>query len=244
MLLEVKDLHVHYGRLAALRGVSIQVEEGQIACIVGPNGAGKSTTLLAISAVLKASQGSIVFDGQPLAGKTPEQAAELGISQVPEGRHIFTSLTVEENLEVGAAIRKDKDRIRKDFNRVLETFPILAERRKQAAGKLSGGEQQMLAIGRSLMTNPRLMTIDEPSLGLAPKIVDRVYEVVVDLQRTRGLTLLIVEQSAERALKAAHRLYVLRSGEIQLDGLAADLQDGQAVHQAYFGFHKPGKVEF
>ncbi len=244
MLLEVKDLHVHYGRLAALRGVSIQVEEGEIACIVGPNGAGKSTTLLAISAVLKASQGSIVFDGQSLAGKTPEQAAELGISQVPEGRHIFTALTVEENLEVGAAIRKDKDRIRKDFNRVLETFPILAERRKQAAGKLSGGEQQMLAIGRSLMTNPRLMTIDEPSLGLAPKIVDRVYEVVVDLQRTRGLTLLIVEQSAERALKAAHRLYVLRSGEIQLDGLAADLQDGQAVHQAYFGFHKPGKVEF
>ncbi len=244
MLLDVKDLHVHYGRLAALRGVSIAVEEGEIACIVGPNGAGKSTTLLAISAVLKTTQGSISFDGRSLAGKRAEEVAALGISPVPEGRHIFTALSVEENLGVGAAVRKDKDRIRKDFDRVLETFPILAERRKQSAGKLSGGEQQMLAIGRSLMTNPRLMTIDEPSLGLAPRIVDRVYEVLVDLQRTRGLTLLIVEQSAERALKAADTIYVLRSGLIQLRGKAAGLQDGEAVHQAYFGFTQPGKVDF
>ncbi len=244
MLLDVKDLHVHYGRLAALRGVSIAVEEGEIACIVGPNGAGKSTTLLGISAVLKPTQGSISFKGESLAGKSPEEVAEMGISQVPEGRHIFTALSVEENLQVGAAVRKDKDKIRQDFERVLETFPILAERRKQSAGKLSGGEQQMLAIGRSLMTNPRLMTIDEPSLGLAPKIVDRVYEVLVDLQRTRGLTLLIVEQSAERALKAADTIYVLRSGEIQLRGDAADLQDGHAVHKAYFGFTQSGKVEF
>ncbi|MEQ8655118.1 MAG: ABC transporter ATP-binding protein [Kiloniellales bacterium] len=244
MLLDVKDIHVHYGRLAALRGISISIEEGEIACIVGPNGAGKSTTLLAISAVLKPTEGAISFNGQALAGMSPEQVAEMGISQVPEGRHIFTALSVEENLHVGAAVRKDKDKIRKDFERVLETFPILAERRKQSAGKLSGGEQQMLAIGRSLMTSPRLMTIDEPSLGLAPKIVDRVYEVLVDLQRTRGLTLLIVEQSAERALKAADTIYVLRSGEIQLRGKAAELQDGKAVHQAYFGFSQPGKVEF
>ncbi|MEO1190434.1 MAG: ABC transporter ATP-binding protein [Pseudomonadota bacterium] len=246
MLLEVQDLHIHYGRLTALRGVNLQVQEGEIACIVGPNGAGKSTTLLAISSVLTPTQGSITFDGQEIHKRSPEEVVTLGISQVPEGRHIFTGLSVEENLQVGAAVRTDKEQIRKDFDRVLETFPILGERRRQSAGKLSGGEQQMLAIGRALMTNPRLMTIDEPSLGLAPKIVDRVYEVVIDLQRTRGLTLLIVEQSSERALKAAHTVYVLRNGEIQLKGDAADLQDGKEVHKAYFGFthEHEGEVEF
>jgi branched-chain amino acid transport system ATP-binding protein len=247
MLLEVKDLHVHYGRLAALRGVSLNVEEGEIACIVGPNGAGKSTTLLSISGVLAPTQGTITFDGIAINGSRPEYVAELGISQVPEGRHIFTSLSVDENLQVGAATRNDKEDIRKDYARVLELFPILGERRRQSAGKLSGGEQQMLAIGRALMTNPRFLTIDEPSLGLAPKIVDQVYEVLIDLRERRGLTLLLVEQSSERALKSADRLYVLRSGEMQLEGKTADLQDGKAVHKAYFGFtheHDADEVEF
>jgi branched-chain amino acid transport system ATP-binding protein len=172
--------------------------------------------------------------------------AALGISQVPEGRHIFTTLTVEENLRVGAAIRTDKAAVQQDYERVLDLFPVLAERRRQSAGKLSGGEQQMLAIGRALMTNPRFLTIDEPSLGLAPKVVDRVYEVLTELRRSRGLTLLIVEQSSERALKSADRIYVLRSGLMRLEGLAKDLQDGQAVHAAYFGFAegKDHKVDF
>ncbi|WP_416899125.1 MAG: ABC transporter ATP-binding protein [Minwuia sp.] len=217
-MLEVTDLHVQYGRLVALRGVSISVKEGEIACIVGPNGAGKSTTLLSISSVLQPTEGTITFDGQTVNGMRAEDVARMGISQVPEGRHIFTSLSVEENLQVGAAVRKDKGAIRKDMNRIFETFPILGERRNQPAGKLSGGEQQMLAIGRALMTNPRFMTIDEPSLGLAPKIVDRVYEVVTELREKQGLTLLIVEQSSERALKAADTLYVLRNGAIQLGG--------------------------
>jgi branched-chain amino acid transport system ATP-binding protein len=235
MLLEVKDLHVHYGRLAALRGVSLSVAEGEIACIVGPNGAGKSTTLLAISSVLSPTNGTITFAGGPLNGKRPEAVAALGISQVPE-----------ENLRVGAAIRRDAPRVQEDYERVLDLFPVLAERRRQSAGKLSGGEQQMLAIGRALMTSPRFLTIDEPSLGLAPKIVDRVYEVLTELRRSQGLTLLIVEQSSERALKTADKIYVLRSGQIRLEGMAKDLQDGEAVHSAYFGFAEghDHKVDF
>jgi branched-chain amino acid transport system ATP-binding protein len=242
-MLEVSDLHVQYGRLTALRGISLSVKEGEIACIVGPNGAGKSTTLLAISAVLNPASGQISFDGHTVNGMRAEDVARMGISQVPEGRHIFTALTVEENLQVGAAVRKDKAAIKADMDRVIDTFPILGERRTQPAGKLSGGEQQMLAIGRALMTNPRFMTIDEPSLGLAPKIVDRVYEVLIDLREKQGLTLLIVEQSSERALKAADTLYVLRNGEIQLAGNAADLQDGKEVHKAYFGFSEEHEGE-
>jgi branched-chain amino acid transport system ATP-binding protein len=242
-MLEVKDLHVQYGRLTALRGISLTVKKGEIACIVGPNGAGKSTTLLAISSVLNPAGGQITFDGTAVNGMRAEDVARMGISQVPEGRHIFTALTVEENLQVGAAVRKDKAAIRTDMERIFDTFPILGERRTQPAGKLSGGEQQMLAIGRALMTNPRFMTIDEPSLGLAPKIVDRVYEVLIDLREKQGLTLLIVEQSSERALKAADTLYVLRNGEIQLAGSAADLQDGKEVHKAYFGFSEEHEGE-
>ncbi len=238
MLLAVEDIHVHYGRVPAVRGVSIGVAEGEIVCVVGPNGAGKSTTLLTISGVLRPSQGTITFDGESVIGLTPEAVARKGISQVPEGRHVFTTLSVEENLRLGTRMRRDRGEIEADFKRVLELFPVLAERRKGAAGKLSGGEQQMLVIGRALLTNPRIMTIDEPSLGLAPNLVDRVYEVLLELRESRGLTLLIVEQSSERALKAADRIYVLRSGEIQLQGDAAELQDGERVRQAYFGFTK------
>lgn len=236
MLLEVDNLHVHYGRLAALRGISLKVEEGEIVCIVGPNGAGKSTTLLTISGVLTPTEGSVRFDSKPLAGLGPEAIVHLGISQVPEGRHVFTTLSVEENLRIGTFMRKDKAEVEREYRRVLELFPALAERVGIAAGKLSGGEQQMLVIGRALLTKPRIMAIDEPSLGLAPNLVDRVYSVLHELRERQGLTMLIVEQSSERALKSADRLYVLRSGEIQLEGSTADLQDGELVHQAYFGF--------
>ena len=164
-MLEVSDLHVQYGRLTALRGISLSVREGGIASIVGPNGAGKSTTLNAISGVLTPAGGEIRFNGTPLAGKSPEQVAALGITQVPEGRHIFTTMSVDENLQVGAALRNDKAEIARDYDRVMETFPILSERRRQSAGKLSGGEQQMLAIGRALMSQPKLIMIDEPSLS-------------------------------------------------------------------------------
>lgn len=236
-ILEVSDLQVQYGRLTALRGVSLSIEEGGIAAVVGPNGAGKSTTLNAVSGVLTPLAGEILFEGKSLLGSSPEQVAALGITQVPEGRHIFTTMTVDENLQVGAALRKDKADIKRDYDRVLETFPILGDRRRQSAGKLSGGEQQMLAIGRALMTQPRLIMIDEPSLGLAPKIVDRVYEILMELRASRGLTLLIVEQSSERALRASDTIYVLRNGQVQLSGATADLQDGEAVQQAYFGFN-------
>ena len=236
MLLNVENITVHYSRLPAVRDVSVSVEEGEIVCIVGPNGAGKSTTLLSISGVLNPTNGNITFDGNKISGMTPEAVAHSGISQVPEGRHVFTTLSVEENLRIGTSMRKDRSNIAKDFKHVLDIFPVLAERRRQSAGKLSGGEQQMLVIGRALLTNPRIMTIDEPSLGLAPNLVDRVYETLLDLRENRGLTLLIVEQSSERALKAADRLYVLRSGSIQLEGSATALQDGEKVRQAYFGF--------
>ena len=236
MLLEVDNLHVHYGRLAALRGVSLKVAEGEIVCIVGPNGAGKSTTLLTISGVLKPTEGSITFDSKPLANMGPETIARLGISQVPEGRHVFTTLSVEENLRIGTYMRRDKAGIEREYRQVLELFPALAERIRTPAGKLSGGEQQMLVIGRALLTKPRIMAIDEPSLGLAPNLVDRVYAVLLELREREGLTLLIVEQSSERALKAADRVYVLRSGQVQLEGKSVDLQDGELVHQAYFGF--------
>ncbi|MEM6440570.1 MAG: ABC transporter ATP-binding protein [Pseudomonadota bacterium] len=235
-MLEVEDLQVRYGRLTALRGIAFSVAEGEVACIVGPNGAGKSTTLNTISGVLRPAEGEVRFGGQMISGLSPEKIAGLGVTQVPEGRHIFTGLSIEENLKVGAALRRDAEETKRDMDRIYDTFPILGERRSQPAGKLSGGEQQMLAISRALMTRPRLMTVDEPSLGLAPKIVDRVYEVLIDLRKQSGLTLLIVEQSSERALKAADRLHVLRNGEIQLSGDAADLADGEAVHKAYFGF--------
>lgn len=235
-ILEITDLSVQYGRLVALRGVSLSVDEGEIACVVGPNGAGKSTTLNAISGVLRSVTGRITFEGNSLIGSSPEDVAGRGITQVPEGRHIFTSMTVDENLLIGAALRRDAAEIRRDRERVLETFPALASRIRQAAGKLSGGEQQMLAIGRALMSKPKFVMIDEPSLGLAPKIVDLVYEVLLDLRASRGLTLLIVEQSSERALRAGDKIYVLRNGQVQLSGAAADLQDGEAVKSAYFGF--------
>ena len=235
-LVEVEDIHVRYGDLAALRGVSLRVEEGEIACIIGPNGAGKSTTLAAIAGGVLPQAGAIRAFGQDILGRRPEQIARLGLSLVPEGRHIFGTLTVEENLGIGGYIQGDRATARADRDRLLELFPRLAERLRSPAGRLSGGEQQMLAVARAVMTRPRLLLVDEPSLGLAPKIIDQIYEILLDLRRRTRLTLLINEQSSNRILKHADRIYVLRGGRIQLEGRAADLQDGAAIRSAYFGF--------
>jgi branched-chain amino acid transport system ATP-binding protein len=235
-MLEVDNLHVSYGRLIALRGVSLSIAEGEVVCIVGPNGAGKSTTLASIAGGVKPQAGTIRLEGQSLVGKAPELISRLGVSLVPEGRHVFATLSVEENLRLGSYQRHDRAAVKADYERLLELFPRLRERLQQPAGRLSGGEQQMLVICRALMTSPRLIMIDEPSLGLAPKIVDQVYDLLLDIRRQRSVTLLINEQSSERVLKFADRIYVLRDGRIRLQGRAADLRDGKAIMSAYFGF--------
>jgi branched-chain amino acid transport system ATP-binding protein len=235
-LLRVADIHVHYGRLAAVRGVSLTVAPGEIVCLVGPNGAGKSTTLLTIAGVLAPTQGVVTFGPTSISGLSPEAVARLGLSLVPEGRRIFSSLTVEENLRIGSYGRKDRHAVERDLSRIYEEFPILASRRTMRAGKLSGGEQQQLAIGRALLTGAKLMLVDEPSLGLAPMIVERVYDILRDLREKRGVTLLIVEESTERAVDVADRVYVLRRGLIELEGTSDELADGERLHEAYFGF--------
>ena len=235
-MLEVEDIYVNYGRLAALRGVSLKVQQGEIVCVLGPNGAGKSTMLTSIAGGVQPHRGTINLAGVTLTGKAPEAISRLGVSLVPEGRHVFATLSVDENLRIGTYQRRDKSKIESDREQILELFPWLRERLTQPAGRLSGGEQQMLAIGRALMTRPRVMLIDEPSLGLAPKIVDQVYDVLLDRRCREGVTLLINEQSSERVLKFADRVYVLRNGSIRLHGRAADLRDGAAIMSAYFGF--------
>ena len=235
MLLEVEDLCVHYGRVLAVRSVSLSVAEGEIVSIVGPNGAGKSSTLLAIAGTLALTSGSVRLDAEPIDGSTPEAIARKGICLVPEGRHIFAGLTVEENLRLGTIIRGDGDAVGRDMEQVLDQFPILAARLKSSAGTLSGGEQQQLAIARAYLMRPRLMMLDEPSLGLAPMIVDLVYEVLTALRR-EGMTLLIVEQSGTRALDVSDRVYVLRTGSVELSGPSQDLRNTPELEEAYFGF--------
>lgn len=235
MLLEVEDLCVHYGRVLAVRSVSLSVAEGEIVSIVGPNGAGKSSTLLAIAGTLALTSGSVRLDAEPIDGSTPEAIARKGICLVPEGRHIFAGLTVEENLRLGTIIRGGGDAVGRDMEQVLDQFPILAARLKSSAGTLSGGEQQQLAIARAYLMRPRLMMLDEPSLGLAPMIVDLVYEVLTALRR-EGMTLLIVEQSGTRALDVSDRVYVLRTGSVELSGPSQDLRNTPELEEAYFGF--------
>jgi branched-chain amino acid transport system ATP-binding protein len=235
-LLAVDDLHLRYGDLTALRGVSITVNLGEMVCVIGPNGAGKSTLLAAIAGGVVPVRGSIRFGGANLLGMPPDRIARVGLSFVPEGRHVFCALTVRENLLIGSFMRKNRAEAVEDMARVLAYFPALKERLQFPAGRLSGGEQQMLAIGRALMGRPRLILIDEPSLGLAPKIVDQIYEILGDLRRNDNLTLLVNEQSSRRVLKHADRIYVVRAGEMRLHGSAAQLQDGEAIKQAYFGF--------
>ena len=233
-MLEVQGLRVSYGRVPAVRGVSLRVEAGEIVCIVGPNGAGKSTALGTIAGTLRPSAGEIRLDGAAIAGQAPEAIARMGVSLVPENRHVFTQLTVEENLRLGSQIRRDRDRIEPDFERILGHFPFLRERLSTPGGKLSGGEQQQLVIARALMTAPRLILLDEPALGLAPLIVDTVYGILQTL-RAQGITLLVVEQSTHRALAHADRIYVMRSGEIVLHG-QRDRLTREAVEEAYFGY--------
>ena len=233
-MLRLDDVHVHYGMIHALKGVSLEVKKGQIACLVGANGAGKSSTLMAVSGLLRPNAGRIVFEGDDLADTPPHAIVERGISQVPEGRRIFSKLTVFENLQMGAYIRTDDDGIRRDLDWVFGLFPILAERRLQMGGTLSGGEQQMLAIGRALMSRPRLLMMDEPSLGLAPKFVETIFEVIREIN-THGTTILLVEQNAHMALSIASRGYVMESGRIVLEDDATSLMVNKDVQKAYLG---------
>ncbi len=235
-LLSVRDISVHYGQLAALRGVSISMDEGETLFVTGPNGAGKSTLLKAIAGAVRPSSGSISLADKVISGQPPEQTARLGFSMVPEGRHVFGSLTIEENLRLGTGIRADKDRIEGDLETVYEVFPMLAERKDGQAGVLSGGQQQMLVIGRALMAGPKLIAIDEPSLGLAPKVIDQVYDTLLKLRDSRGLTLLIVEQSSTRAMLTGGRMVLLRGGKIVLEGDARELANDESLRRAYFGF--------
>lgn len=233
-MLEVKDLHVSYGGIRALRGVNLEVPDGKIVTLIGANGAGKSTMLRTISGLVKAESGSIQYNGKELIGMPINKILELGIAQVPEGRRVFTNLSVLENLKIGAYLRRDKAGIQKDIEWVYELFPRLKERSWQMAGTLSGGEQQMLAVGRALMSRPKLMMMDEPSLGLAPLVVKGIFEIIREINR-QGVTVLLIEQNANMALKTADLAYVLETGEITLHGTGAELLSNEAVKRAYLG---------
>ncbi len=237
-LLTLDKISVRYGQLRALREVSFDLGKGETLFVTGPNGAGKSTLLKAIAGVVAIASGTIGLDGKVITSRAPEDIARLGISLVPEGREIFGSLTIEENLRLGTGIRSDRAAIAEDLADVYAVFPMLKERRNSSAGVLSGGQQQMLAIARALMTRPRVLAIDEPSLGLAPKIIDQVYETLLKLRDQRGLTLLIVEQSSTRALLSGGRMILMRSGEIILQGDARVLASGHSLTKAYFGYEE------
>ncbi len=232
-MLEVEDLHVYYGEIHALKGVTLSVGNGQIVTLLGSNGAGKTTTLKTVSGLLAPRRGQITLEGEPLIGITPHEIVRRGIAHVPEGRRIFNRLTVLENLEMGAYTRSD-GAVAQDFERVFSIFPRLKERRTQVAGTLSGGEQQMLAIARALMASPRLLLLDEPSMGLAPVLVEQIFETIQDINR-QGATILLVEQNAAMALSVAHRGYVLETGAIVLSGSATELQENPEVRRAYLG---------
>lgn len=236
--LGVYDVAVRYGKVPALTDVTLTVEEGERLFISGPNGAGKSSLLKAICGAVSTTHGRIEVDGDLLNGRSPEAIARLGLTMVPEGREIFGTITVEENLRVGTGIRRDKSAVESDIEEVYQNFPILGERRHANAGALSGGQQQMLAIGRGLMTNPKLMLVDEPSLGLAPNIVDQVYETLINLQNDRGLTLIIVEQSSARAARVGGRMVLLRGGSVVGEGDAAKFAESDLLADAYFGQDK------
>lgn len=236
-LLSLIDLQVYYGNIHALKGVSLHVERGEVVTIIGANGAGKSTTLKTISGLLKPRSGKVIHEGQRIDGVAAESLVARGIVQSPEGRRIFANLTVNENLDMGAYLRRDRPGVERDRERVFSLFPRLAERRRQRAGTMSGGEQQMLAIGRALMSKPRVLLLDEPSLGLAPVLVRQIFEVIGQLNREEGLTILLVEQNAAVALKTAHRAYVLETGRVVMQGDAAELADNPEVQAAYLGGH-------
>lgn len=234
-LLEIKDIHTYYGKIHALKGVSLTVEQGEVVTLIGGNGAGKTTTLNTISSVLHAAEGQVLLDGRDITHDPAHEVVKRNVIHVPEGRKIFTKLTVEENLEMGAFQRNDNDGIARDMEYVYEMFPRLRERRRQFGGTLSGGEQQMLAIGRAIMAQPRILLMDEPSMGLAPLLVQQIFDVVQYLNKEQGTTILLVEQNALMALDVAHRGYVLQSGKITHEGEAKSLMDDPAIIEAYLG---------
>lgn len=233
-MLEIKNLNVHYGVIHALKDVSLTVNTGEIVTLIGANGAGKTTTLRTISGLIRATSGEILLEEKNITSLSAPQRVELGISQVPEGRRIFPAMSVLENLELGAFLRNDKVEIKKDMEMVFERFPILKNRIKQTAGTLSGGEQQMLAMGRALMSRPRILLLDEPSMGLAPLLVREIFEIIKDINQT-GTTILLVEQNASMALSIAHRAYVIETGSIVLSGTGEELAKSSEIQKAYLG---------
>ncbi len=233
-MLKIENLHVSYGGIRALRGISLEVPDGRIVTLIGANGAGKSTTLRTISGLVKADSGSIIYDGEELLGMPIYKILEKGIAQVPEGRRVFTNLTVRENLKIGAYLRNDKEQIEKDLEWVYELFPRLKERDWQLAGTLSGGEQQMLAVARALMSKPKLIMMDEPSLGLAPLVVKGIFDIIREIN-AQGVTVLLIEQNANMALKIADYAYVLETGRIGLTGTGRELLVNEEVRKAYLG---------
>jgi len=233
-MLKIQDLNVHYGVIHALKDVSIEVRPGEIVTLIGANGAGKSTTLRTVSGLIKPTSGTIIFDGTDITKLPAPKRVMKGISQVPEGRHIFPQMSVLENLDLGAYLRKDSNGIKADREKVYQRFPILGERKNQAAGTLSGGEQQMLAMGRALMSQPKILLLDEPSMGLAPLLVKEIFNIIKDIN-SMGTTVLLVEQNANMALTIANRAYVLETGRISLKGTASELMNSEEVKKAYLG---------
>ncbi|MDD3613446.1 MAG: ABC transporter ATP-binding protein [Clostridia bacterium] len=233
-MLEVRDLNVYFGVIHALKGISLSVNEGEIVTLIGANGAGKTTSLRAISGLIKARSGDILLNGQSIINMSAKDRVKNGIVHVPEGRHVFTEMTVLENLELGAYLRRDKAGIAQDIKQVYKHFPILHERRKQAAGTLSGGEQQMLAIGRALMSKPKILFLDEPSMGLAPLLVQEIFSIIKMINEA-GTTILLVEQNANMALQIANRAYVLENGSIRVSGSGQELLKSDAIKKAYLG---------
>lgn len=233
-MLEIKDLHVHYGVIEALKGISLEVNEGEIVALIGANGAGKTTMMQSISGIVKKSGGEINFLNESIMKANPKHIVEMGLTQVPEGRRVFTGMSVYENLMMGAFLRKDKDGIKHDYAKVCEQFPILKERMNQDASTLSGGEQQMLAMGRALMAKPKLLLLDEPSMGLAPILVKEIFNIIEEINKS-GTTVLLVEQNAKMALSIAHRAYVLETGKVVMSGTGEELAKSPDVQKAYLG---------
>ena len=233
-MLEVKNLSVHYGMIQAVRNVDFTVREGEIVSLIGANGAGKSTILKTLSGLIHPSEGEIVYLGENIASTSAKKIVEKGLVQVPEGRHVFPGLTVKENLELGAFLRKDKEEIQKDMEAVFERFPILKERKDQDAQTLSGGEQQMLAMGRALMSRPKLLLLDEPSMGLAPIFIREIFKIIQEIQKT-GTTVLLIEQNAKMALSISNRAYVLETGSVVLSGTGQELLESDEIQKAYLG---------
>lgn len=234
-MLELRNVQTYYGNIQALKGISITIEEGEIVTLIGANGAGKTTTLMSICGITPPRKGEIFLDGEPIHGMSPEKIVQKGIVQVPEGRRIFPDMTVVENLEMGAFLRSNKQQVEQDLNYVMTLFPILEKRRHQLGGTLSGGEQQMLAISRGLMARPRILLLDEPSLGLAPLIIKQIFDIIRQINKENNTTIFLVEQNANQALKLAHRGYVMETGQITLVDQASALLENAAVKKAYLG---------